>query len=313
MILDRVERLSKDRRDRIYQGTDLLDSWIRQLLSQGTEVLRKDPHRIEDMATRAVDYGMPAVGRRLRLIPHRMSQDLHWSDFVMEEISYLLLVIRAVRSSASESLVHPEDLMTALGVSLRKQDVINHTEPVEDDWLYLGSRKETEENILVSRNWFFGLNHQRYALFLEFQVNRFVKLRQFNLGKMYYGYVHFYPSAIPLRVTGIPEADRPIPSTVSFKPHIVRDFQEIASKAFMANPFIRHMPACLARARVYSSAEGAFLADDSGAGLVLDAKPEILQRTRAYCMDRELILLGEYLDKHFTPISVFSQGFIEKI
>jgi hypothetical protein len=130
---------------------------------------------------------------------------------------------------------------------------------------------------------------------------------------MYYGYVHFYPSAIPLRVTGIPEADRPIPSTVSFKPHIVRDFQEIASKAFMANPFIRHMPACLARARVYSSAEGAFLADDSGAGLVLDAKPEILQRTRAYCMDRELILLGEYLDKHFTPISVFSQGFIEKI
>ena len=265
------------------------------------------------MATRAVDYGMPAVGRRLRLIPHRMSQDLHWSDFVMEEIAYLLLVIRAVRSSASESLVHPEDLMTALGVSLRKQDVINHTEPVEDDWLYLGSRKETEENILVSRNWFFGLNHQRYALFLEFQVNRFVKLRQFNLGKMYYGYVHFYPSAIPLRVTGIPEADRPIPSTVSFKPHIVRDFQEIASKAFMANPFIRHMPACLSRARVYSSAEGAFLADDSGAGLVLDAKPEILQRTRAYCMDRELILLGEYLDKHFTPISVFSQGFIEKI
>ncbi len=39
----------------------------------------------------------------------------------------------------------------------------------------------------------------------------------------------------------------------------------------------------------------------------------MLHRTRAYCMDRYLILLGEYLDKHFTPISVFSQGFIEKI
>ncbi len=313
MILDRVERLSKDRRDRIYQGTDLLESWIRQLLTQGIEVLRKDPHRIEDMATRAVDYGMPAVGRRLRLIPERLGLDVHWSDFVMEEIASLLMIIRAVRGSGEDPLIHPEDLMAALGVSLRKQDVINHTEPVEDDWLYLGSRKETEENILVSRNWFFGLNHQKYALFLEFQVNRFVRLRQFNLGRMYSGYVHFYPSAIPLRVTGVPEADRPMPSSVPFKPHRIREFQDIAARAFMANPFVRHMPACLGQARVYCAQETAFLVDDSGAGILLDARDAMLQRTRAYCMDRDLILLGEYLDKHFTPISVFSQGFIEKI
>jgi hypothetical protein len=81
----------------------------------------------------------------------------------------------------------------------------------------------------------------------------------------------------------------------------------------MANPFVRHMPACLGQARVFCTQETAFLVDNSGAGVLLDARDSTLQRTRAYCMDRDLILLGEYLDKHFTPISVFSQGFIEKI
>lgn len=74
-----------------------MEEWIHQLLQQGLEVLRKDIHRIDDMATRAVDYGMPSIARRLRLIPTKIAEETEWIEFLSVELGQLLFLIDSIK------------------------------------------------------------------------------------------------------------------------------------------------------------------------------------------------------------------------
>lgn len=311
MLIDHMVRLSKERKERLKTGVEVLSEWIDLLLEQGIQVLAKDPHRLNDMATRAVDFGMPAIGRKLRLIPERIQASEEWTNAVLDELAEMSLIVQTAQSE--QSPIHPEDLLTAMGVSIKKQEVIEHTEAIEDNWIYCGSIRSQEENILVCKNWFFGLESLRYALFIEFQVNRFVPLRLFQFGQMYTGYTHFYPSAIPLRVTGIPEAQRPIPDRIPFRVHTIGQFQELTAKAIISNPFVRDLPACLSRLRLIEDQSKFYISDIHGKAILLDCDESIFWKMMAYSLDQESIFIGSCLQKQFHPCSVFSKGFIEKI
>ncbi|MBK7233237.1 MAG: hypothetical protein IPH93_13495 [Saprospiraceae bacterium] len=311
MILDRCTRLSKDRLDRLKKGIDLLEEWIHQLLQQGLEVLRKDIHRIDDMATRAVDYGMPSIARRLRLIPTKIAEETEWIEFLSVELGQLLFLIDSIKNPNTQ--LHPEDVLSTLGVSIKKQEVIDHTQSIEDEWLYIGSIHDKEENIRIHRHWFYGIHFHKYALFLDFEVNRFTKIREFHLGKLYVGAVHYYPSAMPLRVVSIPTADRSMPSQIEFKKHSIKSYQESYAKAFSAHPFIRQTPVCLSEIKIIKEQEIWFLSDSEGFGMLSAAEESQNYKMMGYCMDPHIILLGEFSEKQFNPMSVFSQGYIKKI
>ncbi len=212
-----------------------------------------------------------------------------------------------------EKYNHAHDFSEQDEVSIKKQEVIDHTQSVEDEWLYIGSIHDREENIRIHRHWFYGIHLHKYALFLDFEVNRFTKIREFHLGKLYVGAVHYYPSAMPLRVVSIPTADRSMPTQIEFKKHSIKSYQESYAKAFAAHPFIRQTPVCLSEVKMLKNQDHWFLTDSAGFGMLSAAEESQNYKMMAYCLDPLVILLGEFSEKQFTPMSVFSQGYIKKI
>ncbi|MBK9270522.1 MAG: hypothetical protein IPM48_02905 [Saprospiraceae bacterium] len=311
MILEQCKRLSKDRVQRLEKGIDLLEDWILKLLEQGFEVLRKDAHRMEDMATRAVDYGMPAIARRLRLLPEKITEEKDWVSYLNTELGQMLFLIRSIKKPNTH--LHPEDILSFLGVPIKKQEIVDHTEGIEDEWLYFGTVFDREEKIRIYRHWFYGIHHHKFALCIDFEVNRFVKIREYKRGWMYCGPVHFYPSALPLRVVQIPQTVQAIPTVINFNKQSIQAYQDSYAKAFAANPFLRQTPACLSGIHLIEIDDHCFLSDPDGTAMVCRTNEDLNRKMRAYCLDPETLLLGEFSEKQFNPLSVFSQGYIEKI
>ncbi|MBK8405586.1 MAG: hypothetical protein IPL25_16405 [Saprospiraceae bacterium] len=306
-------RLPSVRSKRIAEGLQLLEDWIIQLLRQGFEVLQKDETRIQEMATRAVDCGMPAIGRRLRTLPDKIKSGTDWVDDLMNEIGAIYLFLQMVKAKEKQELVHEEDLLAFMGVHIKKSDLIKETVPIEDEWIYLGTRREKEENILINRHWFYGRNHSKFGLYIEFQVNRFVKLRNFDFGKMYHGYVHFYPSALPIRMHDVPDQHRIIPGQISWKAHNVTEYLDLLSKAILLHPFIRQMPALIKDAKVIKIDARWYLVGADGVSIELNILEEKVWKLMSYLMDDSTVVVGEYEDRKIIPLAVYTHGYIRNI
>ena len=53
---------------KINEGILIIEEWIIQLFKQGFDVLQKDQHRLIEISTRMVDYGLPAIARKIRIL-----------------------------------------------------------------------------------------------------------------------------------------------------------------------------------------------------------------------------------------------------
>lgn len=306
-------RLPSARSKRIAEGLKLLEDWIIHLLSQGFEVLQKDESRIQEIATRAVDSGMPAIGRRLRTLPDKINSGKDWVEELMNEIGLIYLFLQMVKAREKHEFIHEEDLLAFMGVSIKKSDLIKETTPVEDDWIYLGTHREKEENILIHRHWFYGRNQHKYGLYLEFQINRFVQITNFDFGKMYCGYVHFYPSALPIRMHDVPEQHHIIPEQISWKTHDVKEYLDVLTRAILRNPFIKQMPALIRDSKTIKIEDRWYLVGAEGTSIELNATEEKIWHLMSYQMDDTTVVIGEYEDRKIYPLAVYTHGYLRKI
>jgi hypothetical protein len=226
------------------------------------------------IASRMVDAQMSSVARRLRALaglPFQKQSD--WVGRMADEIGRLYALTEAYLriDTLSEDLAH--DVRSALGFSLKTEEVLWTGAGVLDSWSILGQATVTEEDLLVRRTWLYGETTQRWSLLLDFaHASRPAFERQYPVGQRFEGELVYYPSAYPQRavVKGVASGY----TTVVNLPDMerVETLLDVYAEALAQNPFIERVFGGLRRA--YPTRAG--LHDQSGARLPLTYVPNLI-------------------------------------
>ncbi|NOT37793.1 MAG: hypothetical protein HOP11_10490 [Saprospiraceae bacterium] len=294
-----------DKSFQIGQGIQLLEQWIFQLLDHGIEVLSKDKTRLEDISLRLLDYGIPSIAKRLRLLPDKINTDKGWKETILQELGEYLIMISIFKKNTD---IQKEELLRYLSTPQRKADVEKLNYFIEDSWIYLGTIRIKEENILVVRNWFIGIETGKAALYIEYIFNRFVAERKFEWGKCYTGKVYYYPSQVPLRVTQIPSPSKSIPLAYLPKVLSIREFQKQWANEIIKVPWLKQKLLLIRHFKLVKHDNQYFINDDSELLLPLQCEPGHLPELIAFSLDIKGIFIGEYDDLKIRPLSVIHES-----
>ena len=170
------------------------------------------------IAKRMVDAQMPRVANYLQETFFLIRATDNWLDILIERIGELNLLVQAFQYY-KEALVHNasdesafegmEDLLTALGVSVMKKDVLNENQPIQGRfWLVTAVIEDTDvESRRFRKVWLKELPNKsntfaeplHSALILDYTFNNAGYEMQYDFGRVYSGDLTYYSSMVPQR------------------------------------------------------------------------------------------------------------------
>jgi len=231
-------RLRPDKERRLFAGTQLLHEWLLKQLELGL-------YRNQDLALTAaeiarylVDHGLPSIARKLRLLAEAAETggDGRLTAFML--FSELLLFCRRMQTVSGLNGMEREDLLSFCGVPFYKRD-LPANRVLRDRWLYMGKVVEQEEQLNISRHWFYGLQSQRKALVINFQAGKQQEALTYKRGFCYESPATFYPSNTPFRVAGIDASSASQQWNMPPVALSVADALDDFAKMLVLNPFLR--------------------------------------------------------------------------
>lgn len=287
------KRLNFQKEQKLLEAITLFNNWLDELLISGISQLQNDPTKLDEIASRMVDWGAPGIARKLRIIPERIEKRDNWMEFAMQQLGEFYLVVRSFKRLEALSEAEKEDLLSFCGIPFTKagfSEIAFYT----DDWCFLGTVLEKEEKLLIKRNWFFGLNCKSCVLFLEFQFNRFAPTKQFKSGVIYKSAVQFYPSTTPQRIKDIQTENISIGSDLILKTQTVESALDSYSERLSVNPLLKQLCFILSEIKLVKHLDVWYLAGKSGQMIrITNTIPEI-QQLLAYSSNDQNIFICEY-------------------
>ncbi len=276
------------------KGIDLLRKWLDNLIEKGLAILPSDPSRISALASQLVDFGLPGVARKWRIIEEKLQNKSDWVKSTGILIGECLWLCKMLERWPTFTPEQQEDALTFAGVAMMKKEVPQR-DLVIDRWLHIGSVEEKEENLRVIRNWFYGLSSSRPALFLQFSVNRFSKTKTYRFGSVYECPVIFYPSMVPVRVV-----DMTGPSVMTSLPHDL--FQNLKGASFFNGDllptetiFFKQKLIAIDKPRIVKANDGYYRVIDIGKReFVIKNREEKIYDILSWSVHPQARFLGEY-------------------
>ena len=299
----RAKRVEQ-RADRISQGIDDLELWLRDLAHQGLASAPGQGFEFWDRpAARLVDAQAPGAARRVRELASIASSGDGWQDRMVESIARLILLIHAWRRIDALPPLTQADVRSAIGITAAQDDVLA-TEGVRDLWLLAGQRTYQEDRIRVQRNWLTGTATGRMALVLDFAVGTAGFKNNLLPGTAIEAELCFFPSAAPLRaliknVHGHAHPPQGIPGAGP----VAGAFDELGLRS-AANPWVETHPVRLFSIVPVPGASGWMIRDGSGSAIPAVPHYPLL----ALSAGRPLDLFGEWNGRQLLPLMAAAHG-----
>jgi hypothetical protein len=287
-------------------GVDELDLWLRDVIRQGLAQLRmQSESSLHQIAARMQDAKVPGLRRRVLDLGIILNSGEGWQDRVLEQIGQLYLLVSAYRRLSQLNEFEQADLRTALGFSLKREDV-RQLAGIQDRWCCLGQITDDipHEQLLRSRRtWLIGEQSRQYALLLEFSFNKQPFEEVVRPGLAYQHELAFYPSTWPLRAEVKPSSSQPEPfSNVASDPSIQAALARY-SAALAVNPWIETFPFLLKDIRPYQQNQQWLVVDHVGRALPVSSRFDHVWRLLALSGGQPLDLFGEWNGTTFLPLT----------
>lgn len=305
-------RLTSQKEQSLFQGVGILKKWLDELLLRGVSTIQDDPVKIVEISTRMVDYGLPGIARKLRIIPEKIKETEDWTEYVFMQIGELYLFISSFHDVEKLDELQKEDLLSYAGVVYKKTDFAEDN-MLQDEWLYLGCQKEKEEKLIIKRNWFYGIHSHQTILFLEFQFNKFVRLKPLNCGIVYRSAVRFFPSKTHQRIKDL-ATDQIVKADFSALKTV--NLSELLSQygnAVCLNPFIKHQCYLLRQAKITSLSGLWYFTNDEKQMVVIRNERSAIPIIISYLGQDSGIYVCEYWNNGLTVISVIIGSLVIEI
>ena len=281
-----AERRRFDRLERAEAGFEELDTWLNDLMRRGLAVaVSEDPDFLQNIAARMADASMSGLSRILRLLAAVPPQSPEWPQAALDTLGLCALSALAFRQRAHLPDALLADLQQLIGITAKKETVMQEGEQLRDLWWVAAVQSETlEDRLEQRRTWLLGARSGRYAMLLDFAFGGGGFPPPLRVQEYYAGTLVFYPSAFPLRALPHQEFQAHVPAE-ALSVHAFPDWDamlDAAANAWGKLPWLHHFPARVAALRLQFVSETAIYAVDvNGKALPLSMEPEIFWRCMA--------------------------------
>lgn len=291
------------RRERMTAGLADLQRWLVDLIRQGLANVPAQPDIWDTMAKRMVDAQLPGIAQRLKTMETIPGRDDSWPSRLLLAFGKLQLLIEAYARLDQLPDALCMDLLTTLGVSQGREQIINTGEQVKDTWLVIGQAFDDEERLWVRRVWLESPTGRR-ALLIDFSHGTRQFEQTYLTGTSYLITLVFYPSAVPMRalVVDIPlhQHGDSIPQAASLND----SFRELA-ESLSTNPWLRPLPLKVSTCTPLKSDNKWILLNDQQQTIPLALDRDSAWTLIAEASGRPVTLFGEWDGELLRPLSAW--------
>jgi hypothetical protein len=189
-----------DRRERMAAGVQALDRWMDDLVRGGLASLETAGSALwSRRARRLVDAQAPGLARWIGSLAAVPGSGPVWPEVILGELGRIALLTEAFHRLDDLPSPLQADVLRHLGWALRKPEVLERGERVQDLWVVLGRAEEEDELLRTRRDWLAGVDSGRVALVLQFAHGTRGFDTVLDPGTMAEGELCFWPGANPQR------------------------------------------------------------------------------------------------------------------
>jgi hypothetical protein len=124
-----------------------------------------------------------------------------WQSEALVIVAEIYLLLEGFKRFADLDALTQNDLKLLLGWNVSQKEILeNEMLPIEkDNWLLFHQASELVDDITVQRNWFYGLEHGKFALVLYFAFRNMPIANTLQLTSVTAMDLVYVPSAMPTR------------------------------------------------------------------------------------------------------------------
>jgi len=189
----------QQRLKKISGGIDELKLVIKDIVRNGIINLpEKGPALFENLAKRMIDsqaQGLAVMVRELAEINYFKE---NWQTEFIDQLIRIYLVTESYGKIENLPEQLADEIRSLIGFTQSTEE-LKKQEGVKDEWFVLGKTTEQQEQLMVQRNWLFGVNSGKYALVLQFYVRTAPPEINLTPGTCIEAELSFYKSICPLR------------------------------------------------------------------------------------------------------------------
>ncbi len=259
-----------------------------------------------------VDHGLAGIAKKLRLMVSDLDKEAGPTELLISRLSGLLLFVQRMQCASKYSEIEKEDLLAYAGVPLKKTQIPD-SQFLIDEWIFLFHTKEREENLWVVRHWFYGSHSHRMGLFLEYQFNRFLKMKSYQTGRSYRSGVRFYPSASPVRITEIQDREYTNAQEWQLQSMSLVEMLDHYARVVSLNPFIQQYAYSLKACTFLQADDVWFITDDSRQMVRISNTIRQIQQILAWSAEGNSILIGELEEGIFSIHAILAKSTLNAI
>jgi hypothetical protein len=258
------------RAKKVADGMDDLQIWLRDLIRNGLINLPERAYEYwQNPARRMVDAQAPGLASMLKSLGNINYFQETWKPEVLSQLTKIYLVSEGYKRIESLPDELAQEVRNQVGFTQSKDELMSQP-GVADIWLVLARTIEEDEQLTVERNWLYGSKSNRFALVLQFFVNR--QVPEFNLlpGTSMEGELVFYKGLSPLRAIirqQLKIGSFANPAGLESLSKTLEYFSEIV----IQNPFYDWIPVIMDNVRFCHSSGLYFLADSQGDAIKIKA------------------------------------------
>jgi SWIM zinc finger len=186
---------------KVTDGIEELLRWIKDIVRYGMLNLpEKAPAFWENMAKRMIDAQAPGLAAQVKSLGEVNFYTEGWQTRFLDRLLQIYLVIRGYQNIDSITAELQQDIRRLIGFTQNQEEL--RAEPgIGDRWYILAKQVSEEEQLIVEKNWLYGVQTRKYALILQFYVRSQPPAMSFTPGMTIDATLVFFPSALPLRAT----------------------------------------------------------------------------------------------------------------
>jgi hypothetical protein len=305
-------RRSQDRRlARVQAGVEAFNLWLDDLIRNGLAQAGTQPARFwEQQAARLVDAQAPGLASRVRRLAAIPNASDDWPSRLLDELGKLALLTHAFGRIDELDPALRDDVRTAIGWTIERDEVIERGETVTDEWLVIGQRVVSEDRLRAQRTWLLGANSGRVALILQFAHGTAPFSEAFAPGTRFGADLAFFPSACPQRAIVRERHGSPVAIRQDDACGLGNSIDAALAgwaEALARQPWIERISVVLrAVVPIIQEQGGWVVLDDTGQALTLDGGPH--WTLLAHSGGRPLDLTAEWDGQALAPLGVFVAG-----
>ncbi len=308
------QQRQEKRQGNVEAGLDILDTWLADLARDGLANLRGKPAKDwEAMTARLVDTQAAGLAARLRRCGMLIygSSASEWEVAVARELGQVALLSQAYRRLGSLPALLQDDIKAAIGWTVGTDEVLA-TPGHADLWEVCGNHTQHDERISRRTCYLRGSQSGRWATLLQFSAGAQMLPPPLLPGTWHQGTLHFYPSALPLRVAfGGDVRMAPAPAAAAPAPTNLLAVLGDYARALSAQPFLELFPMRLEQVvplLVDEPAPHFMLCAQDGALLPVDRHFRHGWHLHALAGGAPASMFGVWNGYSFTPLTMSSKG-----